>query len=101
MVGSGGGVRVDVNEELKFLGKFTKKKSVGRGAVSGGGSGGWVGLVGWGGVRVNVNAMLGVGGDVGYGGCEVKIEGIVQCTKRYCTILRKFKKCGGRGRGNI
>ena len=26
-VGSGGGgVRVDVNEELKFLGKFTKKK---------------------------------------------------------------------------
>ena len=24
--GSGWGVRVDVNEELKFLGKFTKKK---------------------------------------------------------------------------
>ena len=24
--GGGGGVRVDVNEELKFLGKFTKKK---------------------------------------------------------------------------
>ena len=23
------------------------------------------------------------------GGCELKIEGIVQCTKRYCTILRK------------
>ena len=35
--------------------------------------------------------MLGVGGDVGYGGCEPRIEfeGIVQCTKRYCTILRK------------
>ena len=32
--------------------------------------------------------MLGVGGDVGYGGCEPRIEGIVQCTKRYCTILR-------------
>ena len=31
--------------------------------------------------------MLGVGGDVGYGGCEPRIEGIVQCTKRYCTIL--------------
>ena len=81
-----GGVRVAVNEELKFWGKFTKKKS-------GGGSGGegvrWgVGLVG-GGVRVDVNAMLGVGGDVGYGGCEPRIEGIVQCTKRYCTILRK------------
>ena len=49
----------------------------------------WGGLVGGGGVRVDVNAMLGVGGDVGYGGCEPRIEGIVQCTKRYCTILRK------------
>ena len=28
------------------------------------------------GVRVDVNAMLGVGGDVGYGGCEPRIEGI-------------------------
>ena len=28
-------------------------------------------------------------GDVGYGGCEPRIEGILQCTKRYCTILRK------------
>ena len=42
-----------------------------------------------GGVRVDVNAMLWVGGDVGYGGCEPRIEGIVQCAKRYCTILRK------------
>ena len=25
-------------------------------------------------------AMLGVGDDVGYGGCEPRIEGIVQCT---------------------
>ena len=31
-------------------------------------------------VRVDVYAMLGVGGDVGYGGCEPRIEGIVQCT---------------------
>ena len=31
--------------------------------------------------------MLGVGGDVGSGGCEPRIEGIVQCTNRYCTIL--------------
>ena len=80
------GVRVDVNEELKFLGKFTKKKlgggREGRGSGVGGGSVG-------GGVRVDVNAMLGVGGDVGYGGCEPRIEGIVQCTKRYCTISRK------------
>ena len=73
----GGGVRVDVNEELKFLGNSQKK------IISGGGSGGeGVG----GGVRVDVNAMLGVGGDVGYGGCEPRIEGIVQCTKRYVTI---------------
>ena len=37
MSGGGGrvwGVKVDVNEELKFLGKFTKKKS----GVGGGGS---------------------------------------------------------------
>ena len=39
---------------------------------------------------------------MGYGGCEPKLEGIVQCTKRYCTMLRKIKKkCGARGRGNI
>ena len=42
---------------------------------------------------MDVNAMFGVGGDVGYGRCEPKIEGIVQCTKRYCTILIKLKKC--------
>ena len=72
--GSGSGVRVDVNEDLQFLRKFTKKKFEGG---SGGGLGGG-GRVGWGGVRVNVNAMLGVGGDVGYGRCEPRIEGIVQ-----------------------
>ena len=54
---------MDVNEELRG---------------SGGGSGWWGGQGGW-------DAMLGVGGDVGYG----RIEGIVQCTKRYCTIIRK------------
>ena len=57
---------MDVNEELKFF--------VGR-----------VGDVRWsrvgGGFRVDVNAMLRVGGDVGYGGCEPRIEGIVQCKK--------------------
>ena len=42
-----------------------------------------------------MNAMLGVGGDVGYVGCEPRIEGIVQCIKRYCLILRKLKKCVG------
>ena len=34
---------------------------------------------------------------MGYGGCEPRIGGILQCTKWYCAILRKFKKCGGRG----
>ena len=60
--GGGGGVRVDVNGELKFLGKFTKKK------FRGGGGGGsvaegvrWGGGSGWWGVRVDVKAMLGVG----------------------------------------
>ena len=52
---------MDVNEELKFLGKFTKK-NFGEG---GGGSVGegvrWGGGVGEAGVRVDVNAMLGVG----------------------------------------
>ena len=43
--------------------------------------------------------MLGVGGDLEYGGYEPRIEGIVQCTKRYYTILRKLKKCGGEGEG--
>ena len=38
-----GGVRVDVNEELKFLGKF--KKKIGWGGVRGGGWGG--GGSGW------------------------------------------------------
>ena len=69
----------------------------GGGDGSGWGSGWGVGLVG---VRVDVNTMLGVGGDVGYGGYEPRIECIVQCTKRYCTMLRKLKKCGG-GVGNI
>ena len=52
----------------EFLGKFTQKKIMG-GGVGRGGSGG--------------------GGGGGQGGCEPRIEGIVQCTKRYCTILRK------------
>ena len=55
-VGSGGGgyrvggVRVDVNEELKFLRKFKKK-------MGGSGLGGGVGF-GLGGVRVDVNEEL-------------------------------------------
>ena len=34
-VGGGGGVRVDVNEELKFLCKLKKKKSGGEGGGAG------------------------------------------------------------------
>ena len=60
------------------------------------GGSGW-----WGRVTVDVSAMLGVGCDVGYGGCEPRVEGIVQGTKRYFTILRKLKKCGGGGGGAI
>ena len=82
-LGRGGrvwGVRVDVNEELKFLGKFTKKNSGGGGSVAegvrwGGGLGWWGG--GQGGCERNVGGR----GDVGYGGCEPRIEGIVQCKK--------------------
>ena len=83
------GVRVDVNEELKFLRKFAKKHS-------GGGVRWRVGgrlVGGQGGCERNVGGR----GDVGYEGCEPRIEGILQCTKRYCTILRKLKKCGGGG----
>ena len=68
--GGSGGVRMNVNEELKFLGKFKKKNRGGGGGREGRGSGGGSG---WWGVRVDVNAMLGVGGDVGYGGCETRI----------------------------
>ena len=92
-----------VREQLYFQGKVTPMSAVCQSECaqnqipckllcksgSGGGRGG----------GVVVNAMLGVGGDVGYGGCEPRIEGIVQCTKRYCTILRKLKKVGGGGGG--
>ena len=31
---------------------------------------------------MDVNAILGVGGDVGYRRCEPRIEGIVQCVQK-------------------
>ena len=55
-----GGVRVDVNEEMKFLGKFTKKIGGGGGVGSGGGQ--------VGGGRVG-------GGGGGQGGCERNVGG--------------------------
>ena len=45
--------------------------------------------------------MLGVGGDVGYGGCEPRIEGIVQCTKKVLYNIKKIKKMWGGGRGAV
>ena len=68
----------------KLKEKFFFGGSGGGQVGGGGGSGCWGGLV-----RVDVKVMLGVGGDVEYGGCEPRVEGIVQGTKRYCTILRK------------
>ena len=61
--------------------KMQKKKS-GRGVKGlggvvvgwGEGRGGWSGGGDW------LVVTLGVGGDVGYGGCEPRIERIVQCT---------------------
>ena len=79
-----------MNEELKFF--LKNQKNIGGSGVR------WGAQVD-GGFRVDVNAILGIGGDVGYGECEPRIEGIVQCTKRYCTILRKLKKCCGGGGG--
>ena len=75
-VGGGGGVRVDVIEELKFLGKFTKKNWRGVG-------GGWVGGV-W------LVCVWGGGG--GQGGCEGRIEVFVNIPK---------KIWGGRGWGGV
>ena len=58
-VGGGGGVRVDVNEELKFLGKLKKNIFF---FLGGGGGGGRVafggGGVGLGVVRVDLNEEL-------------------------------------------
>ena len=60
---------------------------------------GWGLVEGWGLLEGEglVGSNVGGRGDVGYGGCEPRIEGIVQCTKRYCTILRKIKNVVGEG----
>ena len=64
MLGGHGGC----DRRIEGFGKIHKKNSGGGGCREGrmSGGGGGVGLVG---VRVDVNAMLGVGVDVGYGGC--------------------------------
>ena len=88
--GSGGrGVQGGCEGRIKVFVK-NQKRNLGERSGGGGSGGGGGGSGCWGGwVRVDVNAMLGVGGDVGYGGCEPRVEGIVLGTKRYCTILRK------------
>ena len=67
--GVGWGVRVDVNEELKFFAKIRKK-------IGGGGGRGWVRQGGWMG---------------GQGGCERRIEIFVK--------IQKKKLGGGSGSG--
>ena len=92
-VGLGGG-QGGCERRIEVFVKIQKKK------IGGGGSGGvggvsvaegvrW-GMWGWwGGGQGGCEGNVGGRGDVGYGGCEPRIEGIVQCTKRNCTILRK------------
>ena len=57
-----------------------KKKNIGGGGVRSGWGWGVLRDGGWSIGRGWLAAMLGVGGDVGYGGCEPRIECIVECT---------------------
>ena len=78
-----GGVRVDVNEELKFLGKFKKKNWAGSRGGSGGGEGGGVGLGGQGGCERRIEVIVKIkkknwgggegGGGGGFGGVRVDV----------------------------
>ena len=70
---------MDVNEELKFLGKFTKKK-IGWGL--GGGGGGGIGLV-----------------EGGQGGCERRIEVFVKIKKKTFFLGGGGVRVGGVGLG--
>ena len=79
-------------QKKKFIYFFFLGGGGGPGGGSGGGSGWWVS---W--VRVDVNAKFGVGGDVGYGGCEPRVEGIVQGTKKVLYNIKKKNGGGGEG----
>ena len=83
----GGGGQGGCERRIEVFGKIHKKK-IGGGGEGGGREGGSVGGWGWwgGGGQGGCERNVGVGVDVGYGGCEPRIEGIVQCTKMYCTI---------------
>ena len=73
--------RIEVFEKIQ-------KKFGGGGGGGRGSDGGRV--LGGGGVQGGCERNVEGRGDVGYGGCEPRIEGIVKCTKGYCTILRKL-----------
>ena len=77
--GGGGAGQAGWNRRIEVIVKMQKQSGGCRGSVVGGG--GWSG-VGWGLVRGRgwLVARLRVGGDVGYVGCEPRIEGVVQCT---------------------
>ena len=76
-----------------------KKKNWGEGGSGWGGQVRCERRIGWWGVRVDMKAMLGVGGDVGFWRCEPRIEGIVQCTKKVLYNIKKIKKMWGGGEG--
>ena len=79
--------RIEVFVKIQFFFFLGGGGSVGGGSVAEGvrwGVWGW-----WDGGQGRCERNVEGRGDVGYGGCEPRIEGIVQCTKRYCTILRK------------
>ena len=87
--GRDGGVRVDLNEELKFLCKFKKE-------IVGGGGGGGCGRVGGGQggcerrIEVLVKIQKKMGGAGGQSGCERSSEVFVK--------IQKKKSGGGGGR---
>ena len=74
-LGGGGGVRMDVNQELKFFWKIQK-------TIGGGGGGGWV------------HGGSGLGGQ---DGCERRIEVFVKIKKK--NVFFFFGGGGGRGGG--
>ena len=61
------------------------------------------GLGWWGGGQGGCERNVGGRGDVGYGGCEPRIEGYCTMYKEGIVQYKKMKKCGvgGGGGGNI
>ena len=103
-MGGGGvglvGVRLDVNEELKFLGKF--EKNGGGGVVGGRVIGGMV--------RVDVNEFKflgkfkkqnGGGGRVAFGGGSGFVGGQGGCERRIEVFVKIKKKLKGGGSGQV